>query len=340
MVSYEIHSHSADNTQIVLNLEDESSIRIATLPEFDAMQFLSLANSEHCIYVLPFDEFLKNFNFDLTYEEGRITQEQPLCSNFDHTRARYASSLELLVSLVWNQFNLPTDGLVYEMGSGSTGYYFAHLKPKNIEDKKWIQFEPNPNARDENKRRNPHADVRTGSYYQIPVREASLLTGLSSLDAPFDISYAIKEIATALKRGGYFLHIQDVSPGACGWSYTLKQQNMIPTVVVSMSQDLRQQKILGFSNGEYVNGVYVPFEVASSIEAFKIALQTAVHYEPRLNLVTHAYVTHRIPLSAEQHYQSEFFSLSLGLPLEHVHPYGITNPRKDTTILVTILQKK
>ena len=128
---------------------------------------------------------------------------------FEKNRNRARSSLRRLGAYLWEKYDLPRTDIA-EYGSGATGYFDAVLRPGNVSH--WQQYEINPRAVAENRRRNPKAIVEEGSYKKIEKRDLSMIIGLSAWDTTNDLPQAMQHVADALRDGGYFFHIQDVRP--------------------------------------------------------------------------------------------------------------------------------
>jgi hypothetical protein len=142
--------------------------------------------------------------------------------NFGENRAKVETSLQKLVRILWQEFNLPTENIT-EYGPGYTQYFDRVLRPKHVERFRQVELNKNlvrvmeERERKERERlgkRYKPAEIVFGSYNNIPYRNLSMIVGLSSFDTAGDLPHAIDQVMQALRKGGIFFHVQDVRPGA------------------------------------------------------------------------------------------------------------------------------
>ncbi|MFC1690805.1 methyltransferase domain-containing protein [Nanoarchaeota archaeon] len=244
-------------------------------------------------------------------------------SDFDERRKWRKDQLIKLTNFLWEYYNLPRENIT-EYGAGSTGYYWANLRPKGIED--WLQVDINPLANKENGRRNPGAKIIEGSCYDIPSRGCHLITGLALLDTVSDIPLAVDQIAEALAEGGYLFHILDNYPGHRGVKeYLIASRGSIPEEgfrAKFRGNIFAQPTILGF---------VIDQKRETLINLFRDAMGDAIKKQPSLDLIANDYFTYSEPIDRPEHQ-----ALFMGLRYENPAEKGV----KTTTALITLAQKK
>lgn len=136
---------------------------------------------------------------------------------FEKNRSQVRAALQAILGKVFHEYNLPRRNGA-DLGSGATGAMVEELLTAHIDKDTWIQVDTNPQAVHENRRRHPGSTIMQGSYLRIrdtlhSDNTFNIVTGLSSFDSTQFIEHAVGQVATVLKSGGYFLHMQDVRPG-------------------------------------------------------------------------------------------------------------------------------
>ncbi len=262
-------------------------------------------------------------------EETAMRKVSPSSNEFGNFRENYRGLLANILGFIWDKFNLPRERVI-EYGSGPVGYYWSNLRPSGIED--WLQVELNPQSVALNRKNNPKAKIREGSFYDIGFRDVPLITGLSSLDCVANIPQAVSQIAGALQngtgisRGGYILHIQDVNPGPSGFfNYLISEGITRPKTIVSSHQMVDGKGLPHFYAFKFGSSVI------TSIDLFRVALGSAISRDTRLNLLLNDYLTYSVPIK-ENFREVNFFGLRGALGPEQ---YG----RRDVTTLVTLAQR-
>ncbi len=249
---------------------------------------------------------------------AKYFRSEPIgATDFTRNREKFRDQLQGIVSHLWKKHNLPKDGIV-EYGSGSTGYFFSKLRPNDCGN--WLQVEINPTAIENNKKLNPNAQVIEGSYYDIPFRNVPLVCGLSSFDTAQFMDEAMKQVATALQPGGYFVHIQDVRPGTgCVTGYLQNKGKVIPRVAYTAPGD-----------GNIFFSFVTDGKIIPSHELFRESIEDGINSQPDLRLVSNTYLTAENPIPGEttNHY---LFNSHLALKSSPAY--------KKATTLVTIAQK-
>tara|TARA_Y100000310_G_C20608180_1_gene776630 strand:- start:505 stop:1386 length:882 start_codon:yes stop_codon:yes gene_type:complete len=237
-------------------------------------------------------------------------------TSFERNRNRVRQSLKDVVRFIWEEYDLPREGII-EYGSGATGYFWAELKPEYVTD--WLQVEINPNAIRENQRRNPRAPVIEGSYNDIPYRGVPMIVGLSSFDTTANLSLPIDQVASALKSGGYFLHIQDVRPGPWGVAQFAKRKyGEVPDEVLFLSD--------GSMVGFVIDGEKVPI-----VELFRQYLGEKVEQHPDLELTVNHYFSFEERLARPN---TEFYCFNVYATAPSRSP-----GRRETTLITTLAKK-
>ena len=236
---------------------------------------------------------------------------------FSRNRKRVEESLVRLVRSLWEHYDLPRDGII-EYGSGATGYFDAVLRPEDITN--WLQAEVNPLAIMKNRGQNPDASIVEGSYYQMGYRNVPMITGLSSFDTAGDLPYAIEQVAQALQKEGYFLHIQDVRPADnCVAQYLKRAYGEVPKQA--------------FTSDEFIFGFPIGDKRLTTVDLFRDAIGEAITNHPGLELVTNSFHTLQERLEEQA---IEYYFLNLYGRLEAQMEEG----KRTTTILVTLAKKK
>ncbi len=204
-------------------------------------------------------------------------------TDYDRNREKFLPLLQTIVRNVWDRFRIPKT-LVLEFGPGSTGYFYAKLRPEDVGQ--WIQLEINPKAIEENKRRNPQAVVFEGDYYDIKHKNIPTICGLSSFDTAIEMDKAIDQVADALMPGGYFLHIQDVNPGfGCTTSYITRATGSYPKECLAFQKKL--EKMVAFKvGGEWV----------TDFELFRRNIGASLGRRRDLDVKLNRYVRARTPI--------------------------------------------
>ena len=302
-------------------------IHIKAKPSYDPLQELINASAPERGQFVTFTGDEETFFRNQSLNATRV---------FERNRNRVRDSLRILVAYLWERYNLPKENIV-EYGAGATGYFDGILEPGDIPH--WRQFDINPRAVAENKRRNPQAMVEEGSYKRIEKRDLSMIAGLSAWDTTSDLPQAIQQVADALKDDGYSLHIQDVRPGVgCVMSYLEKVVGFKPTqgwTVPVEGRDVNTDLL----------GLMVDGKRRTMPDIFKNAIEHGINSEPRLDLVVNNYFTLRevmqdlSPLLIEdlrEIYFLNFYGAVLSQPKKL--PMGLKE--RDTTVLVTLAKRK
>lgn len=244
-------------------------------------------------------------------------KSQPISATtkWEERRNPFEDLLATLVSFLWEYYKLPRDSVI-EYGPGATGYYDAVLRPKDI--KNWLQVEINPLAIEENKRRNPNASIVQGSCHNIPYRNVPLITGLSSFDVTDNLRLAISQVANALSQGGYFLHIQDVTPSIDSVrSYIRLATGKDPDYAINYD---------GGSIGFVLRGEKVPI-----VNIFQESMKDAVQASG-LELIANSFATIVDGDVKNPNFKSYYFS--------QITQVGESPSTRDLTALVTLAKKK
>jgi hypothetical protein len=270
-------------------------------------------------------------------DEETSIRNQPISATlvFEKNRRKVLDSLKKIVDYTWVHYSLPKTGIV-EYGSGATGFFDAELRPIDVPH--WSQVELNSDAIAENKRRNPEAIVREGSYTNITEHGLSMIVGLSSWDATGRLPHVMNEVAKALKPGGYFLHFQDVRPGnESVLSYLERKIGNRPTLAWPIQNPNQpHQEIMGLAVGK---------QSFTTPELFRLSLEDSINSTPGLSIVENSYLslqevvpdssTESLSMDLTEHY---FFNVHMivGSPGKEL-PKNSKN--RFTTVLVTVARK-
>jgi len=118
---------------------------------------------------------------------------------------------------------LPEDvEAILEVGAGS-GYVYHALLPTKLR-KKWCQLELNSSLSGSAKHAHPNANIVCGCAYEIPFEDETfdVIFGYSGYSQINFLQIALEEAKRCLKKGGKFIHIQDLGPCASGMRYYMK----------------------------------------------------------------------------------------------------------------------
>ena len=241
-------------------------------------------------------------------------------TQFEIYREPIKDSLVKLVEFLWNHYELPRDGII-EYGSGATGYFYSVLKPEYVTN--WLQVEVNPLAIKENRRRNPNASIVEGSYNKIDYVDVNMIAGLSSFDSTDNMAHSIGQVAQALKRNGYFLHIQDVGPSDHFTVRYLKQTGA--------------ENVLYFLSSSAALGALINGERVTTPNLFQEAIGNAITNHPNLELIANHYVTIAEELDKKIY---EYYFLALPISIRNDNVKSDSIGMRHTTILATIAKKK
>ena len=274
-----------------------------------------------------------------TGDEETFFRNQSLSATtiFERNRKKVEDSLKKIVAYLWERYNLPKEVIV-EYGSGATGYFDAVLRPGSVPH--WQQFDINPKAVAENRRRNPNAKVEEGSYKRIEKRDLSMILGLSAWDKTEDLHQAMQQVADSLKGGGYFLHIQDVRPGVgCVTSYLEKVVGYRPSHgwTVQVQEKKKDTELIG---------LLVDGQRRTLPDIFKDAIEHGINSEPRLDLIVNAYLTYReliwdfSELALFRDLHEAYFLNLYAVATSQDKKLPLYFRERETTILVTLAQKR
>lgn len=187
------------------------------------------------------EEFVKRVPPTPEIEEKhmRLQDINQASLHFEKFRNPVRNALQAIVSSVFEKYNLPLEGGI-DIGCGATGEMVEKLLPTDAGQRAtWTQIDVNPSAVAENKRRHPLSNIQPGSYLNIGVTDYyPIITGLSSLDSTAFVERAVQQVRDALKKGGIFLHIQDVKPGwAAPFQEVVSMGEKFPYVVEVVPND-------------------------------------------------------------------------------------------------------
>lgn len=236
--------------------------------------------------------FLHRFPDSPDDEEQGIARQtiEAASLSFADARQSVIGGLRATLNYLFDKFNLPKEGGI-DVGSGSTGGMVEDLLPISDDQRRtWVQIDANPAAVAENQRRHPQSNIFPGSYHKLGLNGTqSIITGLSCLDSTAFMEVAVASIRDALKKGGYFLHLQDVKPG---WSppfqeVVLRKQKLPVKVEVAEEQSSLAHHIFPHNIMVYhCNG-----ELVSVMELFRGRLERAIKTVGGLEVVESDWIT-------------------------------------------------
>lgn len=243
-------------------------------------------------------------------------------TQFEINRDKFLPLLRAIIRQVFEQFKLPKNNII-EFGSGATGYFYSKLKPPEITN--WLQIEINKNAIKENLRRNPGIKIQQGSYYDIKHKEIDMICGLSSFDTAIFMEKALNQVANSLKKGGYFLHIQDVRPG-------------LNTVNAYIKKNTKESATTTFelSEPDSIIGLNIGNKIVPTTTLFREYIVEEIKKNLNLELVFDGFAHAELELPAktsEEESNSYYYFNSIF--------ENIRNPKntKAATVLITIAKK-
>ncbi len=264
-------------------------------------------------------------------EEERGIQAQPITTaslSFERNRSQVREALQAILARIFRDFNLPTSNGA-DLGSGATGAMVEELLSPIISKKSWIQVETNPAAIAENRRRHPSSAVMQGSYLRLEETlhlrdKLDIVTGLSSFDATHFIEQAVEQARIALKKNGYFLHMQDVRPGLGVCFRELEAMGFRPPYKVDILQSnvgIQEPLVYTLPDGRKM----------SVGELFRRNLGRAIEGNSGMELVFNKWVTSRKALPAGTPGRAYFQNVLLS---------GFQVPLEEVSAVVTIARKK
>lgn len=145
-------------------------------------------------------------------------QERMMNTQFDLVPPRLATK-KAYKKLIKNIFSGISDNAeCHEFGCGPKGVLYNHLLEDRLKSN-WFQYDINPFSVCANIlysakiRSNPYS-IQQASYHYMPFSDKSVdfVVGLSSWDSTLFLKESVAEVYRTLKKGGLFIHIQDVLP--------------------------------------------------------------------------------------------------------------------------------
>lgn len=269
--------------------------------------------------------------FSIEEEEKGIAAQpiQTASLSFEKNRSQVRAALQAILARVFREYNLPRRNGI-DLGSGATGAMVEELLAPSIEKDAWIQVDANPQAVDENRKRHPVSAIMRGSYLRI--RETlhilgetlDIATGLSSFDSTQFIEHAVEEVATVLRSGGYFLHMQDVRPGVGVGFREMAAMGFQPPYHVDMvGSNVGIQEPIRY---HLPNGMTV-----SVGELFRRNLGRAIAKNANMELMMNHWVTARRDLPHGTPGRAYFQNILLS---------GFPIPVEEVSVVVTLAKKK
>ncbi len=264
-------------------------------------------------------------------EEERGIQAQSITTaslSFEKNRSQVREALQAMLARIFRDFDLPVSNGV-DLGSGATGAMVEELLAPIIDKKSWIQVETNPAAVRENRRRYPSSIVVQGSYLRLEealhLRDMlDIVTGLSSFDATHFIDQAVDQARVALRKNGYFLHMQDVRPGLGVCFRELEAMGFRPPYKADMLQSnvgIQEPLVYTLPDGRKM----------SVGELFRRNLGRAIERNPGMELIFNKWVTARKKLPEGTPGRAYFQNvLLLGFPI----------PLEEVSAVVTLARKR
>lgn len=210
---------------------------------------------------------------------------------FEDTRADFRDLLHAIIQHAVRRFEINTETGV-DIGCGPSGEMVEQLmRPLIPNPGGWAQIDINPAAVKENKRRHPHSAIYQGSYLHLTKElnlrdKLNLITGLSSLDSTTFIEQAITEIRDSLRKNGFFLHVQDVRPGAAVVIQELMRMGLNPPFKGETLNLLPK-------NGIDMVTYETPEETLSVGELFRRAIGRAIKGTEGMDLIFNDWITAR-----------------------------------------------
>lgn len=266
------------------------------------------------------------------FEESEIADFDPQSSIiFEKSRSNVREGLRQIVGFVMDSFDLPRRG-GFDFGSGATGEMVEELLAPHIDKSTWTQVEINPGSIAENQRRHPSSKIVRGSYLNIEKtlgirNKLDIATGLSSLDATAFVERAVAEIRSALKSGGYFLHIQDVGPGRGTPIREMKKMGFdLPLDCERWANNPRS--ILTYLDPRFPEEVALRYTVG---DLFKNYLARAIEEDPEMELLADNWVTSRRATKGNSQKGYIYFLNTSVLTLESI---------EEVSAIVTLARKK
>ncbi|MBU0577301.1 class I SAM-dependent methyltransferase [Patescibacteria group bacterium] len=229
-------------------------------------------------------------------EEERRLAQQPISlasMGFESTRMKVIEGLRAIIEFALTKHDLSrVNGA--DFGAGATGAMVGDLLAPFIkgEEASWAQIDVNPLAVEENRKRHPGAKIYEGSYHNVAALglegRLDIATGLSSLDATQFMDHAVSQIASTLRPGGHFLHVQDVRPGTGAGPRELRSMNIQPPYDAYVQGNTNIQLITGGPEAMYYKAGKKGW--LSVGELFRRQMGRAVKHCPDLDLLRNDWV--------------------------------------------------
>ena len=269
----------------------------------------------------------------LAEEKGMAQQRPEITEEFERNRAKIIETLQAIPGYFFQLYDLPRNSGI-DVGCGSTGLMRNTLLADQINHHGWAEIDANPHAVAANRILHPDSAIVVGSYHRLRQMDLegrlNMVTGLSSLDATAFLDYAVGEIASALKPGGWLFHMQDVRPGNGICFQALENEGLTPPFQME-SADICGKNILSFE----VRG-----EKISVVELFRRRMATALQKTPSLSPVLNSWVVARRPARPE-YMESKHPGASktyyMNMLLEHLR---YPEPVEEAFAVVTLARKK
>lgn len=247
-------------------------------------------------------------------------------SVFERNRVPVRGALRAIVGYAFDKFNLPKSGGV-DIGSGATGEMVEELLPQSVTRSSWVQLEANPSAVSENQRRHPNSRIVEGSYLNMGVSGLDIVTGLSSLDATCFLDQAIEQVRSALKEGGYLLHVQDVRPGKGFGLREMAHMGHKPPFNAEIPKDV-DDPLTYFTDRQKQKAVSVG-------ELFRRNLGRTIENNSGMELLFNRWVTARKPIDGPP---ALWYFMNILLRAEYFPPE--TDQTEEVSAVVTVARKR